>query len=95
MRKSRSRYYHIRVASPRGAVTCRTVQIGRKGHSKRIGCVKCKYCATCPLKRQCGWYNQAFLIKKTDWEAGDPIVRRLVGTIATRYPKAKLSQLGI
>jgi hypothetical protein len=95
MKASRSRYYHIRVASPKGAITCRTQSIGRPQHSKRIACVKCRHCATCPLRKKCAWHTQAFLIRKSDWDTGDPTVRKLVGTIATRFPKAKLSQLGI
>lgn len=89
MRKSKSKYYHIRVASPKGAKTCRTQTLGRKFHSKRIACIKC------PQRGRCRWYTQAFLIKKEDWARGDPKAKRLVGRIMYAYPKAKLKSVGI
>jgi len=85
MRKSKSKYYHIRVSSPQKAVTCRTHDIGRKGHTKRIAC------RTASGK----WYTQAFLIKKSDWNVGDPKLIRTMGRIMYAYPKAKLKAVGI
>jgi hypothetical protein len=89
MRKSRSKYIHIRVSSPKGAKTCRTHDIGRIGHSKRIACLKC------PYRKKCHWYTQAFLVKKEDWAKGDPKAKRLVGRIMYAYPKAKLKAVGL
>jgi len=84
MRKSRSKYYHIRVSSPKGVTICRTQDIGRKGHSKRIACMKSGK-----------WFTQAFLIKKQDWDVGDPKLIRTMGRIMYAYPKAKLKAVGI
>lgn len=82
---SKSKYYHIRVASPKGTKICRTHNIGRPQHSKRIAC----------KTRSGKWYTQAFLIKKQDWDVGDPKVIRMMGRIMYAYPKAKLKAVGI
>jgi hypothetical protein len=66
-------------------MTCRTHDIGRAGHSKRIAC----------KTRSGKWYTQAFLIKKQDWDVGDPKVIRMWHRIAYAYPKAKLKAVGI
>jgi len=89
MGKSKSKYLHMRVASPKGTVTCRTQSIGRPHHSKRIACV------TCPTKKGCHWKTQAFLIRKEDWVNEDPTVMRLYRQIKSRYPMAKLKDIGI
>jgi hypothetical protein len=80
MIKSRSKYVHIRVSSPKGTVTCRTHDIGRKGHSKRIAC----------LKKSGKWKTQAFLVSKKDIAVGDPHVRKFVHGILYRHPRAKV-----
>lgn len=60
---SRSMYHRIRVADPKKFVkgSFRTHDIGRKGHSKRIGG---------KLKSTGKWATQAYLITKEDWASG-------------------------
>jgi hypothetical protein len=88
MGKSKSKYLHMRVASPRGTVTCRTHDIGRSGHTKRVACIKC-------TPKECKWKTQAFLIRKEDWVNEDPSVIKLYRQIKSRYPMAKLKNIGI
>jgi hypothetical protein len=53
------KYYRVRVQTPpRNGGTCRTHDVGRAGHTKRIACVY-------PDK---GWDTQAWLLSKKDYK---------------------------